>query len=773
MGKTARMKREKSTVSQEAQKKRAETAPPRQNLDGLTILEDALFCLFFFSLALLFTTSIQVHFTLPKLIALRICTLFMLLLWIYRLMKGHVKNLPKPVLYTGLALGLWWIFSSFFALHTYTALHGVYGRYNALYNHEIYLLLFFMIASMPMDMERIKRMLRFFIFALVPVSLYAVLQYHRIDPIPWPGGRSASTIGNPVILGGVLGLAAPFILTFFIQSLRKDLRHWSSYLWGGLFLLFAYATFTTLSRGPWWGMIFSTATVVVVNTINRSIDRKKLYASLIVFAVFGLVVFSSNYSHVKRVTDSVKLYMSKKTDTPLATRLIYWEAAIKGIADHPVAGIGFEGFRIIYPSYRPVEDNVYFKDVIPTMVHNGYLQTALTNGIPALALYLTLLTLIMALLIKTYKKAAETEGDMRFLCTAFIASIVSYLVDDVFGWLEIAISPFYWTILALGVSLCVNDYRKEPLAGWKKNMGYGLGFLCAAGLLVLSYDAANRAYGDRLFWKSQTMNAVGEWPQIESNIAEGLASVPGDFFYEDMAGLLYLKRFNFTGDPKSYRQGVEVLEKAHRHNPFDVYVLLHRVDLEMVALRKGIIKDPSPFVEKAVRDLILMDRNNPTVYEAVARLKLAERKYTDALEFIKKAGALKPTETKYLLFESDIYRALNDVDKASATYQKVVSKLEKEIPLPPDWASAKLGLVYTLVTKNDLNGALKEVNTLIDGFPTMPDAYVARGDIYGALGNLEKSKESFGIALKIDPRNPYARAGLEQLERLLPKTAGK
>jgi O-antigen ligase/tetratricopeptide (TPR) repeat protein len=770
MGKTARMKKERGKAPEKPDIRKTENAHPRRS-DGLTLLEDALFCLFFFSLALSFTTSIQVHFTLPKLVALRVCTLFMLVLWIYRLMRGHLKGLPKPVLYTGLALGLWWLFSSFFALHKYTALHGVYGRYNALYNHETYLLIFFMIASMPMDIARIKGIIRLFIFALIPVSLYAVLQYHNMDFIPWPGGRSASTIGNPVILGGVLGLASPFILTFFLQSLRKDSRHWSTYVWGGLFLLFLYGAFTTLSRGPWWGMIFSTAIVGIVNAINGSIDRRKLFASFIVFAVFGLLLFSFNYSHVKRVTESVKLYMTKKTDTPMATRLIYWGAAIKGIKDHPLTGVGFENFRIVYPSYRPVEDNIYFKDVIPTMVHNGYLQTALTNGVPALVLYLALVSLIMAALIRTYKKGFQEET--RFLCIAFIASIVSYLVDDIFGWLEIAISPFYWTVLALGVSLCTKDSRKVVLTGWKKTVGYSLGFLCTAGLLFLFYDAANRVYADRLFWKSQPMNVVGEWPQIESNIAEGLASVPGDFFYEDMAALLYLKRFNVTGDLKSYRQGVEALEKAHFHNPFDVYVLLHRIDLEIVALRRGFIKNPAPSVEKAVGDLVLIDKNNPTVYEAVARLRLTEKKYKDALEAIKKAEALKPEEARYLLFESEIYRALNDNENASAAYRKAISRLEREKPFPQEWATAKLGMVYTLMQKNDLNGALAEVNSLIEGFPTMADGYVARGDIYGGLGLFEKSRESFAIALKLDPRNSYARSGMEQIEKLAPKSAGK
>lgn len=758
-------------MPEKAPKKKVESAFPWQIPDSLTLLEDVVFCVFFFSLALIFSTNIQVHFTLPKLAALRICAFFIVLLWIYRLKKGDIKAVPKHIFCIGLALGLWWLFSSFYALHKPTALHGVYGRYNALINHEIYLVLFFLVASMPMDMKRIGRILMLFISALTPVAIYAILQFYRIDPIPWPAGRSASTIGNPVILAALLGLAIPFILTFFLQSLLKGVRHWPFYFWGVTFLIFVYAAFTTLSRGPWWGMIFSTAVVIIVNVINKNIDRKKLSIFLMIFCVFGLVILSFNYSNIKRVTDSVKLYVTKKADTPLQTRFIYYKAAMNGIKEHPLTGVGFEGFRIVYPHYRPVEDNLYFKDVIPTMVHNGYLQTALTNGVPALILYLTLLALVLALLIKTYKKSPDNT--MRFLCTGFIASIVGYLVQDIFGWLEIAISPFFWTVLGLGVALCMRDVQKTAISGWKRYTGYIFGFLCSVGLLMLCLDAMNRIHADRLFWKSQPLNIGRDWAQIESNIAEGLSSVSNDFYYEDMAGLLYLKRFSYAGDKTSYRQGVRMLEKSHFHNPFDVYVLIHAVDLETMALRKGIVSKASPFVEKAANDLVLMDKNNPTVYEAIARLRMTEKRFKEALEFVKRAQALKPGEANYYLFESEIYRALNDTESAINTYRKVIAKLDKSDPLPQEWVNAKLGITYVLLMKGDFNAALKEIDGVIERLPNIAHAHVIKGDIYGAMGNLEKSKESFATALKIEPNNPYAKRGFEQIEKVQQKPAGR
>ncbi len=760
MGKTARMKRERTRIPESIEKGRSGTtlSPPR--FDRLTLLEDAVFCLFFFSLALAFTTSIQVHFTLPKLVSLRVCTLFILLLWIYRLSKGHIKALPKPVLFTGFALGLWWAFSSFFALHKYTALHGVYGRYNALLNHEIYLLLFFVIATMPMDTERIRRIAMIFVSALIPVTIYAFFQYHGFDFIPWPQGRPASTIGNPVILGAVLGLAVPFILMFFLQSLGKGVRHWSVYFWGATLLIFLYTVFTTFSRGPLLGAICSSAIVFVMSRNRRSINWKKVGIAFAIICILGSITFAANYKMASRLGESSGLY----------ARLIYYRAALDGLKGHVLTGVGFENYRIIFPRFRPVEDNIYHKDTIPTMVHNGYLQTALTNGVPALVLYLAVLFLVLAWLTRTFRKS--TDRNVRLLCAGFTGSIVGYMVQDLTGWLEIALTPFFWVVLGLGVALCLENTEKRPISGWGRNIGYCLGFLCAIGLLVLIYDATNRVYADRLFWKSQTMDATRGWPEIESNIADGLASVPGDFYYEDMAGLLYLKRFNMTGDPKAYRQGVEALEKAHSHNPFDVYVLLHRIDLEMVALRRGTIREAARSVETSVDDLLLADKNNPTVYEAAARLRLAEKRFDDALALIKKAEVLRP-DPKYFLFEADVSHARSDVEGASAAYRKVVSQTEKQSPLPPEWASAKLGLTYMLITKHDLNGALNEVNTLIEGFPGMIEAYVARGDIYGGLGLFEKSKESFETALKMDPQNPYARMGLGQIEKLAPKTAGK
>jgi putative inorganic carbon (HCO3(-)) transporter len=62
------------------------------------------------------------------------------------------------------------------------------------------------------------------------------------------------------------------------------------------------------------------------------------------------------------------------------------------------------------------------------MVHNGYLQTALTNGLPALLLYLLLIALIVIGIYKAYRGAPER--DRKVLLLAFLAAIIGYLLQD-------------------------------------------------------------------------------------------------------------------------------------------------------------------------------------------------------------------------------------------------------------------------------------------------------------------------------------------------------
>lgn len=206
-------------------------------------IEEVLFCSLFLSVFLIYSKSLFVQFTLPKLAFLRLFTLLILILWTYQLIRGKTKSLPKTVLISTLMLMLWWIGTTFYALHLPTALDGFNGRYNGLWSHLTYLLLFVICSSLPLNFTRIENIFKLMVLALVPVSLFAIYQLYDSST------RPCSTIGNPVILAALLGLALPFSLIFYLQSKRNNIR----LVWGTSTAVIVFAILSTLSRGPWVG----------------------------------------------------------------------------------------------------------------------------------------------------------------------------------------------------------------------------------------------------------------------------------------------------------------------------------------------------------------------------------------------------------------------------------------------------------------------------------------------------------------------------------------
>lgn len=759
MGKASKKKKQRAHEDTTIRKNENKVSFWTSKTDKITLIEDALFGLLFLSVALLFSTSIHVHFTLPKLLALRICSFFLVLLWIVRFKKGEIRPVPPFIFYTGVAFGLWLIFSTFFALHKPTALHGVYGRYNALLNHELYIILFFLVASMPMDLKRISRIAGLFSFALTPVAIYAIIQYYNIDFFPWPTGRSASTIGNPVILGAVLSLGFPFVLTFLLRHKTNTAR----IIWGTLLLLFLFAMFTTISRGPMLSVIISAAFILFINRKECRKEIKRLAFFIIPVIVLLSVFIISSPASLEKMGQRFKDISNWKTDRNIQVRLVYYKAALEGIKEYPVMGVGLESFRIIYPRYRQAQEG-QARDVIPTMVHNGYLQLALTNGIPALVLYILFICAVFFTLFRTLY--SSTDSGKSFFISAFIGMAAGYLAQDLSGWMEIALTPFFWILLGAGVAISIDKQNKDRVIGWKAKGMYAFLTLVSIGLIYLSFDALSRIYANRLFWQAQHMSVVKDWKQVEQNINEGLAVMSGDFYHEDMAGILYLKRVNEVSDQDAYFKGSKLLEQAHRHNPYDVYVMIHRIDLEVIALKKGMIQKPSDFVEKLVPLMLKMDKNNPTVYESAIKLKLEERKHKDVLKLLEKARALHPDEIKYYILEGNMHSADGDDSKAVESFKKGISIAENNGLFNEEWANAKYSLTAFYMNKRLFDKALKEIEDVKLRLPGNARTYVMAGDIYGVTGNFDKARESFNAALKIDPNNQNARKGLEQIKKI-------
>ena len=78
------------------------------------------------------------------------------------------------------------------------------------------------------------------------------------------------------------------------------------------------------------------------------------------------------------------------------------------------------------------------------------------------------------------------------------------------------------------------------------------GATAAMAFAAAAFDAWRELRADRTFFQSHFLDVGHDWPAIEGGVAAGLRLVGDDPYYQDAAGVLYLKRFHASGDRDAY-----------------------------------------------------------------------------------------------------------------------------------------------------------------------------------------------------------------------------
>ena len=512
-------------------------------------------------------------------------------------------------------------------------------------------------------------------------------------------------------------------------------------MWAAALVLFALVVASTLSRGPWAGLAVASLIVLVCAVRIRVIEPRRtwLYGAVaagVILAVFAVAKFDRTTRTVILLTARVYQLAHLETDPSVMNRFVYFDAARRMLRDHPIAGVGFESYGLLYPRYRPVEGDVIPSDVIPTMVHNGYLQMAVTNGLPAPVLYLVLMASILWLLVRTSRAlvVAHRGGAARdpLIGAAFIGAIVGYLVQDLSGWQEISLSAFFWPLLGAAVSFCTvteTDSRRvttrpsvrQALRRSSQPAAARLAVsIAAASFVVAAAFLATATYremsADALCFETIGLDPSRDWPRIEQNLEASLQLARNDPYYLDAAGLQYLKRLQVTGQRQVHDKAAALFSDAAQRDRFNPYPLIHRIDVETAGLMQGAISSPGTDVEDVVAKVLEMDSNNATVHESIAQLRLAENRPQDALVSIQAAESLRPGHPRYHMLEGDTLRLLGHKADSIEAYRREAAILKDSGA--PDWVTAENKLVMSLIESGQHQFAASEAEQVIARVPS-------------------------------------------------------
>jgi putative inorganic carbon (HCO3(-)) transporter len=528
-----------------------------------------------------------------------------------------------------LTLGAWLMVSALFALHLPTALNGEYNRYNGLWTHLCWLALFVASLSLPLGLTTVRRIVTLLTAAIVPVAALNIAEAAGLSSF---GLKEISTLGDRVAASALMNFAIPFVVISLFRVRGWRLKAGL----GGVLALLLVSEILSQGRGPWMGLAVA-GIVLAAGLIRTAAHWKLAIAMLLAVLVLAGAAAKLNPMAAQRFATFKQLGQ----DESLNQRFMYYRAALRAVREHPVAGIGLDNFRNSYPAYRSAEDTYYFKNIIPTMVHDGYLQLALTNGIPALLLYLAL---VGGALFKLARELThEKERDRRDLLLGFLAALSAYLVQDLVGWLDMSVTSAFWIVLGLSLNLAGQKARSSPVPWIKPAIA-----VCAGLMLLLSLylfcDRYARVAADASLYRAQSLDVRAQWPQTEALVEQALAALPADSRTEMIGGEMHAVRFVAAQDPKAYARSRELYEASFNHNRFDRLRLFTLVALESMALELGATDKASAFARNAIAVLAQTDSDNPRFHEVRAGFLAAQGRYAEALTAIREARRLAPQE---------------------------------------------------------------------------------------------------------------------------------
>lgn len=352
-------------------------------------------------------------------------------LWLIRLKADpdlHFRRLP----FDRLVL----LFAAIAGLSVFVSPDRAFSFYNYYHLVGIYIVAYFLTGQLVCDEEQLRRIMEALAMGAVIVVAYGFYQFIvgvDTSQMKWVDGeafpalknRVFSTWENPNILAAYLNEVICFVFAFFMMGKEPLAR----FLLGGGLLALVGCLLMTYARGAF----LSIALVIGIYGILR--DWRVLIACV---GVGAAALFAEPLLADRLISAFTA------ADTSSEMRLALWESTLDMIFDHPVVGIGWGAYWMVYPQY-----DFYINDLAVKIVHahNMYLHFAAEIGIfGAMAYFWTFFgTLRMAL-----KNREGTPFLQAFWVGAGLALLsvaLGGVTDDVV--FNIPTSILLWMLLAL------------------------------------------------------------------------------------------------------------------------------------------------------------------------------------------------------------------------------------------------------------------------------------------------------------------------------------
>ncbi len=327
-------------------------------------------------------------------------------------------------------------------------------------------------------------------------ALYALLQAAGIDPLRWEGLESlrpGATQGNPVFLGAVLVLVAPFSLAAAIDGFARRERR-AAALSAVAYSLQLAAAGVAGGRAALLGLVagaFVQAAALASSRGARRLGRRLLAGLAVALVALGVLAFSGRLPGFDPGSGTAR------------QRWLLWTGTLDLLASEPVrllTGYGPEGLALALPRHLPEElpERIWAPGRYQDRAHNFELDLVASFGVPGLLLALMVFAAALRPPLRRLgllgpAPHAEAGSGPGGLDAALVAALAGHFIELQLGFRTVATDLVFWVLAALAAARVADRAPAPAGEAWPRR---ALGRALALPLLLLGFATVVPPQGD-------------------------------------------------------------------------------------------------------------------------------------------------------------------------------------------------------------------------------------------------------------------------------------
>ncbi|MEK7573500.1 MAG: O-antigen ligase family protein [Patescibacteria group bacterium] len=406
-------------------------------------------------------------------------------------------------------------------------------------------------------------------------------------------------------------------------------------------------------------------------------------------------------------------------------RLLVWTGAINAWKDNPLFGTGVETFAFAYYKYKPAGQNLTSEwNFLYNKAHNEFLNYLATSGLFGLGSYLAIIGYFFYLSLR--KLLREKDNPNGLLILGFLASLVTILITNFFGFSVVIVNIYFFLIPAFAFAVlrlidsdkifsfpktapqASNTHRLSPFQWISSAAVVLIGLYLIYNLFVFWNADKAYAYGNNL-------DRVGYYQQAFPYLQKAVAQRPGEPLFRDELSV------------NNAILAAQILSSPDIKDSTTAAQEAQALSQQALAMSGQIVSSyPNNFVfwKTRVRIFYTLSQVDPNML-------------IQALDAVKRAQALAPND-------ASINFNLGVIEGQTGNIDGAIMALERTIQMKPDYRDARyaLGLFYNQKAYD------KDGKTVID------------------RSFLEKAKEQMRYILShISSGDAQTKQALEMLEK--------